>query len=338
MGDLNQIKRDLLDAAIVDNVENQKGGRVPASVRRRTRGNRTTVRMFATLAVPIAVLAAGYFLMRTNAAPAPEADASVSIPGAAVAEEQADPAFAADQLRFAAPVDIDPSAIPLEIRKIIVDAGHGGGNGGTSDNGLAEKDLTLDIAKRLRALLEEEDFEVAMTREDDSSVELQDRVTFANESKGDLFISIHVNWISDASVRGVETFYLGGTDDPELNALARKENIDSGYSMTDFKSLLQGIYVDAQQHESRSLATSVHRALYSSLLTSNPNLRNRGVKTAPFVVLIGNDMPAILAEVACLSNEKDAELLEKPRYRQFIAESLAKGIRKLRRFAHGLLI
>jgi len=327
MGDLNQIKRDLLDAAVVDNVENQKGGRVPAAVRRRTRGNRPTVRVFATLVVPIVVLAGGYFLMRSQIAPEPIAEVPAAVVGA-VAEEPADPALAADQLRFGAPVDIDPSAIPLEIRKIIIDAGHGGANGGTSDNGLSEKDLTLDIAKRLRDLLKEDDFEVAMTREDDSSVELQDRVTFANESKGDLFISIHVNWISDSKVRGVETFYLGGTDDPELNALARKENIESGYSMADFKTLLQGIYVDAQQHESRSLANSVHRALYSSLLTSNPNLRNRGVKTAPFVVLIGNDMPAILAEVACLSNEKDAELLEKPRYRQFIAESLAKGIRK----------
>ncbi|MEM6706290.1 MAG: N-acetylmuramoyl-L-alanine amidase, partial [Acidobacteriota bacterium] len=123
-------------------------------------------------------------------------------------------------------------------------------------------------------------------------------------------------------------FYLGGTDDPELNALARKENTESGYSMADFRTLLQGIYVDVQQHESRALASSVQSSLYGSLLETNPKLRNRGVKTAPFIVLIGNEMPAILAEVACLSNEKDAELLTKPRYLQFIAESLAKGIRR----------
>lgn len=327
MGDLDQIKRDLLDAAVVDNVENLRGGRSPARAPRAAKGPRSTVRVFATLLVPLAFLGLGYFLLRT-----PEPVGTVGEPVAAAAAvqepEAADPAQAADQLRFAAPVDIDPNAIPLEIRKIIIDPGHGGGNGGTSGKGLEEKTLTLDIAKRLRDILEEENFEVALTREEDVAVDLQERVTFANEAKGDLFLSIHVNWISDRAVRGVETFYLGGTDDPELNALARKENIESGYSMADFRTLLQGIYVDVQQHESRALATSVQSALYNSLLETNPRLRNRGVKTAPFVVLIGNEMPAILAEVACLSNDKDAELLNKPRYREFIAESLAKGIRR----------
>lgn len=326
MGDLDQIKRDLLDAAVVDNVENLKGGRTPTRAKPASRGSRSTVRVFATLLVPLAFLGLGYLLLRPSANPASEAE--IPAEGAVAETATVDPAQAADQLRFAAPVDIDPDAIPLEIRKIILDPGHGGSNGGTSGFGLQEKDLTLDIAKRLRDLLIEDDFEVALTRETDVSLDLQERVTFANEVKGDLFVSIHINWISDRSVRGVETFYLGGTDDPELNALARKENTESGYSMADFRTLLQGIYVDVQQHESRALASSVQSSLYGSLLETNPKLRNRGVKTAPFIVLIGNEMPAILAEVACLSNEKDAELLTKPRYLQFIAESLAKGIRR----------
>ena len=329
MSDLNQIKRDLLDGAVVENVENIKG-RTP-SVQRRARPARASVRTFATLAVPIAVVALALVVLRGGSAPAP-VQAEAQTPEAQVATASEDPALAADQLRFAPPVDIDPGAIPLEIRKIIIDPGHGGTNTGTASDGLVEKELTLDIAQRVRDLLVRDGFEIAMTRESDAQVELQERVTFANDQKGDLFLSIHVNWISDRSVRGVETFYLGATDDPELNALARKENFESGYSMADFKTLLEGIYVDAQQHHSRSLASAVHRSLYSSLLTSNPNLRNRGVKTAPFVVLIGNQMPAILAEVACLSNAKDAELLAKPRYLQFIAEALAEGVRK---FASG---
>ncbi len=321
MGDLNQIKRDLLDGAVVENVENLKG-RVPQSPRRENKSPRRNVQVFATLLVPLVLAGVAFLIWGRGSAPAAD-------PGTVQApvEPAEDPAFAADQLRFAEPSAIDPNAFPLEIRKIVVDAGHGGSNIGTTGYGLIEKDLTLDIAQRLRDVLVQDDFEVVMTREEDVSVELRDRVDYANESKGDLFVSIHINWISDPRVRGVETFYLGATDDPELSALARKENVESGYSMTDFKTLLEGIYVDLQQHESRSLAGDVHRSIFTSLLSSNPSLTDRGVKTAPFVVLIGNDMPAILAEVACLSNKEDAELLQKPRYRQFIAESLAQGIR-----------
>jgi N-acetylmuramoyl-L-alanine amidase len=215
--------------------------------------------------------------------------------------------------------------LPLRVRRVVLDPGHGGANRGTSANGLSEKEITLDIARRLRQLLRERDIEVTLTREADRTLDLDDRVRLANEFRGDLFLSIHVNWL-ETRERGIETFYLGTTDDPQLNALASQENRDSGYSLTDFRKLLEGIYADVRGDESRRLAEAVHRELYGELRTVSPGLVNRGVKTAPFVVLIGTEMPAILAEVSCLSNELEVEFLRQPAYRQRIAAALSRGV------------
>ncbi len=228
---------------------------------------------------------------------------------------------------FAAPEPFDPSAIPLAVRRIVVDPGHGGPDDGTTGFGLDEKSMTLDIAHRLQDRLEADGFEVYLTREDDRTVSLRERAQTANDLRADLFISIHINWIAERSVRGLETYFLGATDDPELNELARRENRDSGYSLADMKSLLESIYTGVRQDESRQLATRIQRSLYSSLLRQNPDLKNRGVKTAPFVVLVATEMPAILAEVSCLSNQQEAQLLSRPLYREHIAEALSRGIR-----------
>ncbi|MEO1370081.1 MAG: N-acetylmuramoyl-L-alanine amidase, partial [Acidobacteriota bacterium] len=210
---------------------------------------------------------------------------------------------------------------------VVLDPGHGGADTGTTGGGLSEKDMTLDIALRLRGELEEQGFEVFMTREDDSEISLRQRALQANSLRADLFVSIHINWIAQRSVSGLETYFLGGTDDPMLEALARKENRQSGYSLADMKGLLESIYTDVRQDESRQFASHVQRSLYRSLLRQNPQLRDRGVKTAPFVVLVATEMPAILAEVSCLSNEEEAKLLARPLYRQHIAEALSRGIR-----------
>ena len=229
---------------------------------------------------------------------------------------------------FLAPAPIDLAVLPLAVRKIVVDPGHGGKDAGTSTpSGLAEKEVTLDIGIRLRRLLEQAAFEVVMTRDKDEAVPLRQRTALANAQGADLFVSIHLNWIGQGQGRGMETYYLGQTEDPELLQLAARENRDSGYSLADFRKLLDHIYLSVRRDESRRLAESVQHTLVTVLRQKYPALVNRGVKTAPFAVLVGTEMPAILAEVACLSHPAEAHLLATPQYRQDIAQALLQGIR-----------
>jgi len=210
----------------------------------------------------------------------------------------------------------------------VVDPGHGGKDTGTSvARGLTEKEVTLDIGLRLRRLLEQAAFEVVMTRDKDEAIPLQQRTALANAQGADLFVSIHLNWIDQGQARGVETYYLGPPEDPLLLQLAAQENHDSGYSLADFRKLLDQIYLSVRRDESRRLAETVQRTLVTYLHPKKPARVNRGVKTAPFAVLVGTEMPAILAEVACLSNAEEAQLLATPQYRQNIAQALLHGIR-----------
>jgi N-acetylmuramoyl-L-alanine amidase len=228
---------------------------------------------------------------------------------------------------FLAPAPIDLAVLPLAVRKIIVDPGHGGKDTGTSTpGGLAEKEVTLDIGLRLRYLLEQAAFEVVMTRDKDETVPLRQRTALANAQGADLFVSIHLNWIDGGQVRGMETYYLGPTEEPVLLQLAARENRDSGYSLADFRKLLDQIYLSVRRDESRRLAESVQRTLVTALRGKHPALANRGVKTAPFAVLVGTEMPAILAEVTCLSHPEEARLLATSQYRQDIAQALWQGI------------
>lgn len=229
--------------------------------------------------------------------------------------------------RFAAPTPLDGSALPLSVRRIVVDPGHGGDHpGARGPLGLVEKEVALDLGLRLRDLLQDAGFEVILTREADDSVSLAERARLANEAGGDLFVSIHLNWIANRGVRGVETYYLGPTDDPYLTELAAKENRGSGLSLSELRPLLDDIYLDVRHDKSKQLARSIQHALYRSLSQINPELSDRGIKTAPFIVLAKTEMPAILAEVSCLSNRREAELLTRPLYRQFIAEALFAGL------------
>ncbi len=232
---------------------------------------------------------------------------------------------------------IDPAVLPLAVRRIALDAGHGGDSHGTrTPLGLLEKEITLDVTRRLRQLLlAQHDFEVVMTRSDDSAVSLAERAAIANRSGADVFVSVHVNWIENRASHGVETYYLGPTNDPFLNHLAALENRDSGYSMADMRQLLDGIYAGVRQDKSRELAEVVQRSLFRSLGRVNPKIEDRGVKSAPFIVLLSTRMPAILAEVSCASNDDEARLLAKPLYRQFIAEALAGGLRVYASAARG---
>jgi len=238
------------------------------------------------------------------------------------------------QLEYAIPKPIDPAVLPLSLRTVVLDPGHGGENEGTkAPRGLVEKDVTLDIAQRLGDLLLSSGYQVVLTREEDLSLSLRDRADLANTRRGDIFVSIHVNWLENRELRGLETFYLGPTDDPYLEALAARENQQSGYSLADLRDILQQVYAGVRQEESRRLAAAVQRSLFAALHQVNGSVRDRGVKSAPFGVLTRTDMPAILAEVSSVSNEVEARLLMTPIYRQYLAEALFQGIES---YSHSL--
>ena len=222
---------------------------------------------------------------------------------------------------------IERGVIPLEVRTIVVDAGHGGKDGGTHLPlyGLLEKDITWDIADRLRDLLEG-DFTVVMTRDGDETVALNERTDIANTVQADLFVSIHVNWLPDREARGIETYFAGATVDPFLKGLAAAENQHSGFSVADTRRLLDGIYSGVRLSESRRLAEWVGASLFDTLRVPNTQVVDRGVMRAPFVVLVATEMPAVLAEVACISNDREARLLGLEPYRQSIADALYSGI------------
>jgi N-acetylmuramoyl-L-alanine amidase len=250
----------------------------------------------------------------------------VAVAPAAVSASVETPLARPDVIR---PTPHRPSraVLPLSVRKIVLDPGHGGTQlGATSESGVTEKEITLDIALRLRQLLQTAQFEVLMTREMDATLSLERRASFANANHADLFVSIHVNWIPYRQVRPLETYFVGPTDDPATMRLASVENHDSGYSLASSRRLLAKIFSDARREESQALAQRLNAELYRSLREVNPALENRGVKTAPFAVLVGTEMPAILVEVSCLSNEADVDLLTTADYRDRVARALLKGI------------
>ncbi|HET7871861.1 MAG TPA: N-acetylmuramoyl-L-alanine amidase, partial [Terriglobales bacterium] len=219
-------------------------------------------------------------------------------------------------------------ALGLKIGRIVVDAGHGGHDTGTiGPNGLQEKDLVLDVALKLGKLLEKRlGAEVVYTRDDDTFIPLETRTAVANKEQADLFISIHANSSSDASARGVETYYLNFTSSRDALEVASRENAVSEKSIHELQDLVKKIALKEKIEESREFAADVQKSLYSGLNAKNPGLRNRGVKKAPFIVLIGANMPSILAEISFVSNPSDEKKLKTNEYRQRIADSLYKGV------------
>jgi N-acetylmuramoyl-L-alanine amidase len=218
----------------------------------------------------------------------------------------------------------------LKIGKIVIDAGHGGHDTGTiGPNGLQEKDLVLDVALKLGKVLEDRlGAEVVYTRDDDTFVPLETRTAIANKERADLFISIHANSSDDASARGVETFYLNFTSSKDALDVAARENAVSEKSIHELQDLVKKIALKEKIEESREFAIDVQKSLYTGLAGKSPGLRDRGVKKAPFIVLIGANMPSILAEISFVSNPPDEKKLKTNDYRQRIAESLYKGVSK----------
>ncbi len=330
--DIDRLKRQLLRDLVRENVD-LKEGRLPRGLRRRRLP--LVLRVLAVVLLPLGLLGSARLFPSLNAAapsdrvaPAAGQTQIRSVPSLAQPALPAVPAVdETPTTMLTAPTPVAAAVFPLPVRKIAIDPGHGGDSLGTkAPLGLVEKELTLDIALRLRRLLAT-DYEVLMTRQEDRSLSLKDRGQAANSAGADIFVSIHLNWIEDRKTRGIETYYLGPTDDPFLTRLAADENRESGYSLTDMRRLIDQIYAGVRQEKSKKLAEVVQSSLFGSLAKASPGLQNRGVKAAPFVVLVTTQMPAILAEVSCLSNEDEAELLTQPHYRQTIAEALAAGVR-----------
>jgi N-acetylmuramoyl-L-alanine amidase len=226
-------------------------------------------------------------------------------------------------------------ALGLKVGRIVIDAGHGGHDSGTLGvDGLEEKDVVLDVALRLGKILHDRlGAEIIYTRSDDTFIPLETRTAIANKAQADLFLSIHANSSSDESARGVETYYLNFTSQPDALEVAARENAVSDQSINQLSDLVKKIALKEKIDESREFASDVETSLYGGLQKGNSGLKNRGVKKAPFVVLIGANMPSILAEISFVTNPKDAKQLRQPDYRQRVAESLYKGVAK---YAGGL--
>lgn len=238
------------------------------------------------------------------------------------------------------PADIHPAQLPadgepsmvrtlgLKINRIVIDPGHGGHDSGTlGPGGLEEKNVVLDVALRLGVLLKQKlGADVIYTRDDDTFIPLETRTAIANKAQADLFISIHANSSPDSSARGVETYYLNFTTSADALEVAARENAVSDQSIHQLSDLVKKIALQDKINESREFASDVDQSLYAGLEDGNPGLRDRGVKKAPFVVLIGANMPSILAEISFLTNPDDASELGQPQYRERIAEALYRGV------------
>jgi N-acetylmuramoyl-L-alanine amidase len=220
-------------------------------------------------------------------------------------------------------------ALGLKISRIVIDPGHGGHDTGTiGPHGLMEKDLCLDVALRLGHEIEEKlpGAEVIYTRKDDTFVPLEERTAIANQAKADLFVSVHANSSHDAAARGIETYYLNFATSEESMAVAARENALAQSSLHDLQDIIKKIARNEKVEESKELASDIQDSLTHRLQLVSQDERNRGVKKAPFVVLIGANMPSVLSEISFISNPSDEKLLRKTDQRQRVADGLYRGI------------
>ena len=217
----------------------------------------------------------------------------------------------------------------LGVSRIVIDAGHGGHDPGAQSNGITEAELTLDVASRLGRLLQKQPgVEVVMTRDTDVFIPLEERTAIANREGADLFLSIHANASRNPRARGVESYFLNFASNPDAEAVAARENSASGRAMHSLPDIVKAIALNNKIDESRDFAEMVQRAMVGRLATRNKQLRDLGVKQAPFVVLIGAAMPSVLAEISFVTNKQEGQLLRTSAYRQQIAEALLEAVLK----------
>jgi N-acetylmuramoyl-L-alanine amidase len=218
-------------------------------------------------------------------------------------------------------------ALGLKLGRVVLDPGHGGHDTGTiGPSGLLEKDVVLDVALRLGTLIEERmGAEVVYTRRDNSYVPLPQRTALANDKQADLFLSIHAN-SGASSVSGSETYYLNFSTNKSDLDVASRENATSERTIHELQSIVEKIARKDKADESREFASRIQAAMYTDMLKANPQIQDRGVRRAPFVVLIGAAMPSVLSEIDFLSNPREEKLLRREDYRQRLAEALYKGL------------
>lgn len=240
-------------------------------------------------------------------APAPELNAPLTSPALSLAQQ-----------------------LNLGVRRIVLDPGHGGKDPGASAFGMKEKDLVLQVAKKLAVKLKKDlGYEVILTRNDDTFISLEQRTAIANTNSADLFISLHLNAHPSSKIYGFETYYLNLSSDSEAIRVAALENATSTHQLSDLQNILADIMKNSKIDESSRLAQQVQNALSSGLSDRKyPQVKSLGVKKAPFYVLIGAEMPAILIEMAFLSNKTDASQMKKEGYQDALTEEIAQGLQR----------
>ena len=216
----------------------------------------------------------------------------------------------------------------LGVGRIVLDPGHGGRDpGALSSNGLREKEITLDIALRLKRLLEKRiGCEVILTRSTDRFLSLEERTAIANSNEADLFLSIHTNASNNRKLKGIATYFLNFAITPDAEATAARENAISSKNIRKLQELIKKITLNTKIDESQEFATYVQQGMSSFLSNHYKSTNNLGVKQAPFYVLIGANMPSIIVEVAFITNREEEKLLSQPLYRQRLSEAIYKGI------------
>ncbi|MEM1042791.1 MAG: N-acetylmuramoyl-L-alanine amidase [Bacteroidota bacterium] len=331
VSDSRSNKRDILQAVYEDNLHTATPTARPRRVRRPARQDpapRSAWRTVpAVLVGLVGVLLAGLLVQGLRLEPpVPRVQTAVRLDGSPRLKPVAEPAG-----RLAVP---NPGRLPiaelfnLKVNTIVIDPGHGGRDpGAVGVAGGLEKDITLDVGLRLRdRLARRHGARVLMTRETDVEVPLGERVAFANENGADLFVSLHVNSIPDASVAPLETYYFGLRGDDATLRLAHGENAAADYSVAEFNTMIQRAGNTVKFQESRNLAQSVQTSLVETVRRANAGASDWGVKAGPFVVLLGVEAPAILAEMAAISNPDEEARLDTDAHRERLARSLEEGI------------
>ncbi len=215
----------------------------------------------------------------------------------------------------------------LGAAKIVIDPGHGGHDPGALGDGVSEAAVVLDVALRLEALLTTAGVDVVLTRRSDEFIPLDKRTAIATREQADLFLSIHANASRTKSARGVETYVLNFASDSNAAAVAARENASTDQTISNLPDIVRAITLHSKLDESKSLARLVQRTMVTRLKPANRGLVDHGVKQAPFVVLVGAEMPSVLAEVAFITNPQEARLLKTEAYRQRIAQALFDAVR-----------
>ena len=216
----------------------------------------------------------------------------------------------------------------LSVKRIVLDPGHGGKDPGCSlKGGIKEKDIVLALAKKLKVKIEQRlGCEVLMTRTTDVFIPLDERTAFANVKKADLFISLHVNAHNQEKIYGIETYFLNMATDKQAVLVAARENATSEKNISDLQSILNDLMLNTKINESSKLAYKVQNGMMDDLKQKYKEHRSLGVKQAPFYVLIGAEMPAILIETGFITNNTERSKLVSDKYKDVLAEGIIGGI------------